>query len=595
MFATLTAAEAKIFSQGEGRLVNPSGVHLQREDIPAATWITKENFQNLFGNLRKSWENIMFPKKSSTALLVYLGFRFQPHKGFLRNQHSYYLRRSKTLFLLLMDANLAEVLQTPVIPPGFEPSPSVVAPEVFEQMRIYMNCADPEERRIRESRMIMTLQDLSKDPIGQRSCLRLERAPVLSKEVNTDRGRVFDFSRVQSEVAPDISELSSRGPLRQKIATDKRGACGEVEKGLSEGFGEDHREEGLLTIRNQQMSRRGEGYLVNQGDGVRMEGADIGGFAIGSGRNISSERQARSRNSQSSRSSWARRSQSKRKSVPTEIAEVIRRGWCNNFASRQGSVSEHIQSCRRELSKWKRSANMGEIAVRYFEDLFHSSGIADSTELLEGLTPRISERMNRVWSLAPFAQSIDIRGMVDLASGWHDLFALDCLPLQSIKRPTLKPTPPPREPTPPNTTTLNSDAAWLADWKLAGLGWTIRENNTTTKRMSHCCFVSFPLVAEALALREAMANCVNRGTQNLHCQFDSLVLVTALKSGSPISKYIYNSLRKLYIMCLYHVTYISGSKGNELQAVEMICFAFKQKESQIEVNEIDLHSQSRKT
>lgn len=100
----------------------------------------------------------------------------------------------------------------------------------------------------------------------------------------------------------------------------------------------------------------------------------------------------------------------------------------------------------------------------------------------------------------------------------------------------MKPTPPPREPTPPNTTTLNSDAAWLADRKLAGLGWTIRENNTTTKRMSHCCFVSFPLVAEALALREAMANCVNRGTQNLHCQFDSLVLVTALKSGSPISK-----------------------------------------------------------
>ncbi|XP_013617300.1 PREDICTED: uncharacterized protein LOC106323776 [Brassica oleracea var. oleracea] len=461
--ATLTAAEAKIFSQGEGRLVNPSGVHLQREDIPAATWITKENFQNLFGNLRKSWENILFSKKSSTALLVYLGFRFQPHKGFLRNQHSYYLRRSKTLFLLLMDANLAEVLQSmslgedksiiipddddfcamerggrsilgrllnpecqnmgrmlktmpkiwkvyervrgialtkerfqfifdletdiqmvlkqgfwtyddwgmameqwvenpppnylqtaaiwvrlhnlpvnyftlktidvvadgighvkviefdpekpllhdyvrvqvvldlnqlirdkksvtlpkgrveyvdveyerirkkcyhclrlshekqkcpllqgsrdkgkgvmmrhnttehhapearqhhvnlvdkimpflaPVIPPGFEPSPSVVAPEVFEQMRIYMNCADPEERRIRESRMRMTLQDLSNDPIGQRSSLRLERAHVLSKEVNTDRGRVFDFSRVQSEVAPDISESSSHGPLR---------------------------------------------------------------------------------------------------------------------------------------------------------------------------------------------------------------------------------------------------------------------------------------------------------------------------------------------------------------------------------------------
>ncbi|XP_013668869.1 uncharacterized protein LOC106373202 [Brassica napus] len=55
--------------------------------------------------------------------------------------------------------------KAPAIPPGFEPSSSVVAPEVFEQMQIYMNCADPEERRIRESGMRMTLQEFSKDPI----------------------------------------------------------------------------------------------------------------------------------------------------------------------------------------------------------------------------------------------------------------------------------------------------------------------------------------------------------------------------------------------------------------------------------------------
>ncbi|KAH0902469.1 hypothetical protein HID58_041972 [Brassica napus] len=101
---------------------------------------------------------------------------------------------------------------------------------------------------------------------------------------------VFDFSRVQAEVAPDISESSSRGPLRQKVAIEKGGASGEVEKGHSEGFGEDQREEGLLLLRNQQTR---------------------------SGRNISTERQTRSRNSQSSRSSWARRNQNKRKSVPT--------------------------------------------------------------------------------------------------------------------------------------------------------------------------------------------------------------------------------------------------------------------------------------
>ncbi|XP_018463321.1 uncharacterized protein LOC108834482 [Raphanus sativus] len=101
-------------------------------------------------------------------------------------------------------------LLAPSIPPRFEPSSLVVEPEVFEHMRIYMNCADPEERSIKEERMRNTLQELSTDPIGQRSCLKLEGAPVLSKEMNKDRGRVFDFSRVQYEVAPDMSESSSR-------------------------------------------------------------------------------------------------------------------------------------------------------------------------------------------------------------------------------------------------------------------------------------------------------------------------------------------------------------------------------------------------
>ncbi|XP_009127418.1 uncharacterized protein LOC103852254 [Brassica rapa] len=37
---------------------------------------------------------------------------------------------------------------------------------------------------------------------------------------------------------------------------------------------------------------------------------------------------------------------------------------------------------------------MGEIAVKYFEDLFHSSGSAAPSELLEGMQPRVTERMN---------------------------------------------------------------------------------------------------------------------------------------------------------------------------------------------------------
>ncbi|XP_024009178.1 uncharacterized protein LOC112084174 [Eutrema salsugineum] len=76
--------------------------------------------------------------------------------------------------------NLADQIMPyliPSAPPGFAPRPNVVAPEVFDQMRIYMNSGDPNDRYIREMRMKQTLDDLSKDPVAQRSYLRLEAPP----------------------------------------------------------------------------------------------------------------------------------------------------------------------------------------------------------------------------------------------------------------------------------------------------------------------------------------------------------------------------------------------------------------------------------
>ena len=172
-----------------------------------------------------------------------------------------------------------------------------------------------------------------------------------------------------------------------------------------------------------------------------------------------------------------------------DVREVISRGWNINNSSGQASVSERIRSCRQELSKWKRSANVnsninisrlrkeleleeaktfpdlawlpvmrtelekafkeeedywkvksknswlrvgdkntkifhgwvesrrmknkvhsivddageehfseeskGKIVVEYFTNLFMSSNSAIPTELLEGMTPRVTERMNR--------------------------------------------------------------------------------------------------------------------------------------------------------------------------------------------------------
>ncbi|XP_024014140.1 uncharacterized protein LOC112088142 [Eutrema salsugineum] len=79
--------------------------------------------------------------------------------------------------------NLSEQIMpmlAPTVPPGFSPHSNLVAPEVFEQMRIYMSSGDPSERSLRELKMKKTLDELSKDPVVQRSYLRLEAPPVFT-------------------------------------------------------------------------------------------------------------------------------------------------------------------------------------------------------------------------------------------------------------------------------------------------------------------------------------------------------------------------------------------------------------------------------
>lgn len=94
------------------------------------------------------------------------------------------------------------------IPPGFEPPAGLIASEVFDQMQLYMNCLDPEERRIRKFRMKKVLDELSKDSIAQYAALRMEDAPVISKIFNKDKGLVFDYKRVNETVPPEVGESS---------------------------------------------------------------------------------------------------------------------------------------------------------------------------------------------------------------------------------------------------------------------------------------------------------------------------------------------------------------------------------------------------
>ncbi|KAF3564183.1 hypothetical protein DY000_02013644 [Brassica cretica] len=80
---------------------------------------------------------------------------------------------------------------------------------------------------------------------------------------------------------------------------------------------------------------------------------------------------------------------------------------------------------------------------------------------------------------------------------------------------------------------LRSDAAWREDSRIAGLGWTIQKNSEISKYCAHCHFVTSPLVAEALALREAISKCKELGIQRLLCETDSTQLVNIITSRKP--------------------------------------------------------------
>ncbi|KAF2602312.1 hypothetical protein F2Q70_00027963 [Brassica cretica] len=88
--------------------------------------------------------------------------------------------------------------------------------------------------------------------------------------------------------------------------------------------------------------------------------------------------------------------------------------------------------------------------------------------------------------------------------------------------------------------------------------------------MSHCYFVSSPLVAKGLALREAMTECVARDTKRLHCNTDSLILFNSLKSGTPIAE-LYGILADIFSLSSafehFSISWIRRTNNKEADAL----------------------------
>ncbi|KAG2256921.1 hypothetical protein Bca52824_076215 [Brassica carinata] len=78
---------------------------------------------------------------------------------------------------------------------------------------------------------------------------------------------------------------------------------------------------------------------------------------------------------------------------------------------------------------------------------------------------------------------------------------------------------------------INCDASWRIETLTAGLGWIVedKQSDLCTEGQAQSEFVASPLMAEALALREALIT-VRHGSPNVWIRSDNLELIRAINS-----------------------------------------------------------------
>ncbi|KAL0843027.1 hypothetical protein Bca101_016272 [Brassica carinata] len=188
----------------------------------------------------------------------------------------------------------------------------------------------------------------------------------------------------------------------------------------------------------------------------------------------------------------------------------------------------------------------------------------------------------KVWRLAPFVSTVEISGILDLVSSWTPLCFNQCLPPSGLTGKSLAPwimwslwkarnrflfegfsispedtlstaismarewesqvtkeTPlkrriPIQPRIPAGTTVIRSDASWTPGGTMAGLGWATFSNDgieTANKRVS---FVASALMAEGLALLEAVRTGHRDGLQSVVFESDSAQIIKAINSRSTL-------------------------------------------------------------
>ncbi|XP_023644323.1 uncharacterized protein LOC111832184 [Capsella rubella] len=81
-----------------------------------------------------------------------------------------------------------------------------IAPEVLDGMRQYLLVNNNEDWHVKADRIQKSIKEVEKDPIAQKTILRMEEAPIVHLDINTENGLVFGF------------ENSGVNDLREKLS-----------------------------------------------------------------------------------------------------------------------------------------------------------------------------------------------------------------------------------------------------------------------------------------------------------------------------------------------------------------------------------------
>ncbi|CAH8276884.1 unnamed protein product [Arabidopsis lyrata] len=102
---------------------------------------------------------------------------------------------------------------------------------------------------------------------------------------------------------------------------------------------------------------------------------------------------------------------------------------------------------------------------------------------------------------------------------------------QKLSTPGTKPT----SPTDSETTVCHTDSAWNANQKVAGFGWVFSNCREDFLREGSECLTNIrsPLLAEAIAIHQALLHAYEMGITNLSITSDSKQLIEAILSETP--------------------------------------------------------------